>query len=160
LGKTTLLQVLAGLEAKEDGKTKIQTFKESDFLSKLHRTKYDSFTIHPLFAYEQKTIEFAFQIFNFVEVTDDTLADMRVINKIMKETKVFGYGANRFMSSNSLTDSKLENSATLFDDDAKLINAEEWLLQLDYSASKPSPVQEFAQKKRDQVKEILIELLP
>src|SRR5205085_3934498 len=56
--------------------------------------------------------------------------------------EVFGYGANRFMTSTSLTDSRSENSATLFDDDAKLINAEEWLLQLDYSASKQSAVQE------------------
>lgn len=72
----------------------------------------------------------------------------------------FGYGANRSMSATSLSESSSKNSETLFINDAKLINAEEWLLQLDYAASKNSSIKEFAQKKRDQVEQILIELLP
>ena len=73
--------------------------------------------------------------------------------------KIYGYGATRHMNTNSLTESNTEGS-NLFDNDVKLINAEEWLLQLDYSASKPSPIQDFASKRRDQVKEVLLELLP
>ncbi|MCW3106500.1 MAG: hypothetical protein JWQ09_1006 [Segetibacter sp.] len=72
----------------------------------------------------------------------------------------FGYGANRLMSISSLIDNRSENSETLFNDDAKLINAEEWLLQLDYAASKDSEIKEFAINKRNQVKQILIDLLP
>jgi energy-coupling factor transporter ATP-binding protein EcfA2 len=74
--------------------------------------------------------------------------------------KCFGYGANRSMSATSLSENSSENSETLFINDAKLINAEEWLLQLDYAASKESNIKEFAQKKREQVKQILISLLP
>lgn len=84
---------------------------------------------------------------------------VRQLNTI-EELKCFGYGANRFMSSNSITESKSENSETLFNDDAKLINAEEWLLQLDYAASKDSNIKAFAQNKRNQVEQILIDLLP
>ncbi len=83
-----------------------------------------------------------------------------VWNNNFNKLECFGYGANRFMSFNSLTENKSENSETLFNDDAKLINAEEWLLQLDYAASKDSDIKAFAQKKRSQVEQILIDLLP
>ncbi|HEY4148419.1 MAG TPA: AAA family ATPase, partial [Chitinophagaceae bacterium] len=73
---------------------------------------------------------------------------------------ILGYGANRLMSTNSITESKTENPETLFNDEAKLINAEEWLLQLDYAASKDSDIKSFAETKRNQVKQILIDLLP
>jgi predicted ATP-binding protein involved in virulence len=78
------------------------------------------------------------------------------------DLKIFGYGANRYMDSvgSSPIGAVAANSETLFNDDAKLINAEEWLLQLDYAASKESSVKEFAAKKRNQVKEILLDLLP
>lgn len=78
------------------------------------------------------------------------------------DLKIFGYGANRFMENvgTSPTANFRDNSETLFNDDAKLINAEEWLLQLDHAASKESEIKEFAKKKRDQVKKILLILLP
>jgi predicted ATP-binding protein involved in virulence len=81
-------------------------------------------------------------------------------NDKLLELKCFGYGANRFMSKVSLPENKSENSETLFNDDAKLINAEEWLLRLDYAASKDSKIQQFAINKRNQVQQILIDLLP
>lgn len=74
---------------------------------------------------------------------------------------IFSYGANRVMSTSSLSENLLEkNSETLFSSDAKLINAEEWLLQLDYAASKESEVKEYALSKREKVKQILIDILP
>ena len=76
------------------------------------------------------------------------------------DIKVFGYGASRFMSINSSIEDKSENSLTLFNNDVKLINAEDWLLQLDYAASKESEVKVFAGLKRNQVKQILKDLLP
>ena len=39
-------------------------------------------------------------------------------------------------------------------------NAEDWLLQLDYSASKPSEIQEQQQRRLEMVKEVLINVLP
>ncbi len=73
---------------------------------------------------------------------------------------IYGYGANRLISKGSLTVNKSENSSTLFDEEAKLINAEEWLLQLDYTASKESAVKAFAINKRNQVQQLLVDLLP
>jgi predicted ATP-binding protein involved in virulence len=82
------------------------------------------------------------------------------LDKKIENLKCFGYGASRIMSTNSLSDAKQNSSETLFSDDGKLINAEEWLLQLDYIASKDSDVKEFAQQRREQVKQILLNLLP
>lgn len=81
-------------------------------------------------------------------------------DKKLIELKSFGYGANRLMNATALSESKSHNSETLFKDDAKLINAQEWLLQLDYAASKDSKIKGFAINKRNQVKQILIDLLP
>lgn len=78
------------------------------------------------------------------------------------ELRIFGYGANRIMdySNGSPNASFRANSETLFSDNARLINAEEWLLSMDYVASKESDIKEFARKRRDQVKQLLLELLP
>lgn len=74
---------------------------------------------------------------------------------------IYSYGANRVMGSSSLSDNLNDsNSDTLFDSEKRLINADEWLLQLDYAASKESSIRDFANKKREQVKKILIDLLP
>lgn len=78
----------------------------------------------------------------------------------LKNLKCFGYGANRKMGISSLSSSTGFNSESLFNEDERLINAEEWLLQLDYAASKDSELKNFAINKRKQVMEILIDLLP
>lgn len=72
-----------------------------------------------------------------------------------------GYGATRRMGETSLSD-KFEDdaSASLFSDTVELLNAEEWLLQADYAASKPSSIQKRAEKRRDDIKDVLINLLP
>jgi energy-coupling factor transporter ATP-binding protein EcfA2 len=72
-----------------------------------------------------------------------------------------GYGATRRMGSTSLSDNdEYDDNISLFRDDVALLNAEEWLLQADYAASKRSRVQKQAKKRRDQVKTVLIDLLP
>jgi len=52
--------------------------------------------------------------------------------------------------------------ASLFSDDAPLLNAEEWLLQADYAAYAADNVlaKKRAKERRDTIKEILIKLLP
>jgi predicted ATP-binding protein involved in virulence len=73
----------------------------------------------------------------------------------------FGYGAARRMGEASLS-AEVEDDPTgsLFSENVALLNAEEWLLQADYAASKPSPSREQARNRRDQIKEVLIRLLP
>lgn len=49
---------------------------------------------------------------------------------------------------------------SLFSDNVSLLNAEEWLLQADYAALIPSPSQEQARRQRDDIRQVLIDLLP
>jgi energy-coupling factor transporter ATP-binding protein EcfA2 len=72
----------------------------------------------------------------------------------------YGYGATRRMGSGSLSaPADAQPSDSLFFEDVPLRNAEEWLLQVDYAASK-SPEQDSAVQKRERVKQLLIDLLP
>lgn len=73
----------------------------------------------------------------------------------------YGYGAARRASGVSLTrGSTSDSAASLYSDDVELLNAEEWLLQADYAASKPSRIQKRAAKRRDGILEVLVRLLP
>jgi predicted ATP-binding protein involved in virulence len=73
----------------------------------------------------------------------------------------FGYGASRRMSETAISDkTDLDATISLFSDKVALLNAEEWLLQADYSAHFPSSIQERAREQRDKVREILVEILP
>jgi predicted ATP-binding protein involved in virulence len=53
-----------------------------------------------------------------------------------------------------------DNSATLFDEDAKLINTEEWLLQMEFAASRDSEIKALAAKRSDLIKDVLKSILP
>lgn len=80
------------------------------------------------------------------------------------DLKCYGYGASRIMGKGSLSEERpADATASLFKDDVELINAEEWLLQADYSAKaskKSSRIGQTARKRRDQIREVLIDLLP
>lgn len=72
------------------------------------------------------------------------------------------YGATRRSGSTTLigSESRTARLSPLVDDSWELRNAEEWLLQLDYSASKDSEVQATQKAHREQVRKLLIEILP
>ncbi|PZO35390.1 MAG: hypothetical protein DCF19_24055 [Pseudanabaena frigida] len=80
----------------------------------------------------------------------------------LKGTICYGYGATRRMGGNSLSDSNASNhSASLFSDDALLINAEEWLLQTDYAVkSSTGKTRTRLKKEFKQIVEILKQILP
>ena len=70
-----------------------------------------------------------------------------------------GYGANRRLGSSTLAESNFNDAtASLFSDHAELRNPEEWLLRLDYAASKKSDVQEANRQRFIQVKELLLKM--
>ena len=71
---------------------------------------------------------------------------------------LIAYGASRRMATTSLTDDPTDAAASLFDDNAPLINAEEWLLQADYAAKSTESAR--ARRRYDQVKSILVSILP
>jgi predicted ATP-binding protein involved in virulence len=71
----------------------------------------------------------------------------------------YGYGAARRLSSSSLSEPEVsDQAASLLSDKGDLRNAEEWLLRLDYSASKSSERQQ--QQRLQQVKNLLNAVLP
>jgi hypothetical protein len=73
----------------------------------------------------------------------------------------YGYGATRRMGAGALSALKESRpNDSLFFEDVPLRNAEEWLLQADYAASKDSLVQGGARERRDRIKKLLIDLLP
>lgn len=51
-----------------------------------------------------------------------------------KSFLLFGYGVSRYPSSTSLSENKSKPCATLFSTDSRLVNLEEWLMQLDYAS--------------------------
>jgi tetratricopeptide (TPR) repeat protein len=78
---------------------------------------------------------------------------------MLRDLVCYGYGASRHMDVSALTKQSQENSASLFSDDVALMNAEEWLLQMDYAA-KSSEIKDNAKKNFDDVKNLLVKLLP
>jgi AAA domain, putative AbiEii toxin, Type IV TA system len=71
----------------------------------------------------------------------------------------FAYGASRKMSRSSFTNDKYSNaSISLFNDDAPLINVEEFFMQADYDAKTSRSTASTAQ--RDKVKKLLLDILP
>ncbi len=73
----------------------------------------------------------------------------------------YGYGVTRRIASGSIPKEKPEHAvAGLFDDQSELRSAEEWLLQIDHAASKPSTVQKRQRELSKQVQELLVALLP
>jgi hypothetical protein len=93
--------------------------------------------------------------------SDSTYGLMNTEGRRVRIPVSFGYGAGRRSSASSLDQSGAEDaSASLFLDEVELINAEGWLLQLDYSASKSSTLRARQRRRLELVKEVLINLLP
>ncbi len=76
----------------------------------------------------------------------------------------YGYGANRRMEATSLTKSlESDSTASLFSENSTLLNAEEWLLQADYSialSARSGTVNPKLERRYQLIIEILKELLP
>jgi predicted ATP-binding protein involved in virulence len=71
----------------------------------------------------------------------------------------FAYGASRKMGRSSFTSDKFSTaSVSLFNDEAPLINVEEFFLQADYEAKTSRSTESSAQRAK--VKELLIDVLP
>lgn len=78
----------------------------------------------------------------------------------------YAYGATRRMGTTMLSKPQAqtlhdhEATASLFSEGVDLLNAEEWLLQADYASLIESRVRGQARRRRDQIREVLINLLP
>ncbi len=73
---------------------------------------------------------------------------------------ISGYGADRKLGKGSIRSTDEDSIGSLFDEDAKLRNAEEWLLQADYAASRNALRKKKEIDYLDKVQKALISLLP
>jgi predicted ATP-binding protein involved in virulence len=175
VGKTTLLQSLVSITPSED-----ELEYESGEYMEVSTPKY---SVDYKFAQEWEPSRASKKIFKIIGNFSANLLLKEQTSKPLKEELYYehlewprriscgsrslsdmvclGYGAARRMSEITISDNRsADSSASLFFDNAALFNAEEWLLQADYSAHFPSLIQQRARKQRDQVKEILTTLLP
>jgi predicted ATP-binding protein involved in virulence len=75
--------------------------------------------------------------------------------------RCYAYGAGRRLGVSSLRERESDTGTeTLFSDLADMRDAEEWLLRLDYSAIKESAIQKRQQERLEQVRRLLIQILP
>lgn len=179
-GKTTLLQCLVALEPTPHGDipNMVPKLFHSGHKFNLYRDKdKDTLSISGKACFSAKITETEKEMKKTdMIVALSSLADRRlekmewysrcknVIQEELGGLKCYGYGASRIMGEGSLSEKEIDDpSASLFKDKVELINAEEWLLQADYSAkaSKASSrIGQNARKRRDQIRDVLINLLP
>ncbi len=175
-GKTTLLQCLAGME-QEEFRRQDNNSNEIAWLPKIfnHRENFslislnekeskDAIVIAVISLSIEEFITLDFKEYSKVNKEGPITSTSLIKEKRIEDFFIIGYGANRRISFNIFSQKEItpHNSATLFDDDAKLINAEEWLLQMDYAvkSSIDSKMKEFLEKRRDNILQIQKEILP
>ena len=79
----------------------------------------------------------------------------------IKPPLLYAYGAGRRMGPASLSGPEGDDEiASLFTDQAILRNAEEWLIRLDYAASKASDQRDRQKARFEQVQQLLLAILP
>jgi len=134
-GKTTLLRCLADLEAIKD--TYIFNVDDSDkcdmtFKGNLKQMNRDKYFFSSLFYKidDEKKQYIKSSDWGWTRKGSTVAMSSKVSNFI-----IYGYGTNRRTGETSLSEAKnQDNSASLFSNKVALLNAEEWLLQVDYAS--------------------------
>ncbi len=166
VGKTTLLQSLAAFQPDLEHRTSFNTdnfylMGASGTLRTRQRTSRSTFTLKCRVADKLQSFALEGIIGVLTIVTRREGGSFHGDGLSNNGLICYGYGANRRMGKVSLAEQRTDDTtASLFSDDVDLINAEEWLLQADYAASRAPKNNTRAAKRRDQVKDILTELLP
>lgn len=178
-GKTTLLKILGIIENQQLSNIDYSNPNYIEQSNKFYNPKLSNLTKSGLFKIEKSNNKESAAVKFFLNVSkkdsvypqnhSDIVLDIgrsgnsswAFFNEI-PPFNCFGYGANRFMDNigASPMGSFGGSSETLYNDYAKLINAEEWLIQLDYASSRESGVKSFAEDRRELVTEVLLYLLP
>ena len=162
-GKTTLLQVLAGMEL-----TEIMEDKKPSYAYDIHKNLINSLCRinRNDFSLEIK-LSFGTRVNDKQDESDKATytyqsGQWSFSPWLYNEYVIcYPYAANRRLSKSSLTQELSKaTTSSLFNDQAELVNAEEWLLQTDYISSKVSEANPSLKKRFKLIKEVLINLLP
>lgn len=184
VGKTTLLQALAAaeprpitpardVEGEESLVMGMGSARQPSLAPTFFRSGFNSFVIRANYAVgaaltesrkphhmETGRAEFNADRDGFVTSERKGLSRDQLGNLVC-----YAYGAARRMGRSSLSSRHGDSGERdpvlcLGTDDLELVNAEEWLLQAEYNANKESQVQREARKRRDEIEEILVSVLP
>jgi hypothetical protein len=166
VGKTTLLQSLVAITPTKESKFIVP--RCANFLRfewPLYRSGNERYELSADFLVNTKLTEGSGRgVYNFnVKRGRISIACKAVLPDVMTEFPCFGYGASRRIGETALSEKGEDDPfASLFSDSVELLNAEEWLLQANYAAHAGSnaATRKRAEKRRDEIKEILINLLP
>ncbi|NUN64833.1 AAA family ATPase [Pseudanabaena biceps] len=180
VGKTTLLRCLAGLEMRRD------QFDPTDrypiFFHSYSPYNFPDFSM----TQELEAMQNAGSVISAIFISGQKLSNIKIpeytkkckyhhieiivghhfsgCDNELEGLTCYGYGASRRMAVGeiSLFNSFLSNtSESLFSDYVSLVNAEEWLLQSDYTAKSSSgKAQEKFKKRFNQIIEVLKKVLP
>jgi len=188
VGKTTLLRCLAGMEMRlemyeypivVDGVEKFEEVKEfqpmlwnfydfEEIWEEIGIAAHTGETIPAISVSFASNITLnSFKTGKNLDIQKDYVSividsELEKSSNELKGAIFYGYGATRKMGTTSLSDSNTSyHSASLFSDDALLINAEEWLLQTDYAVKSSSgKTRTRLRKQFKQIIEILKHILP
>ena len=169
VGKTTLLRSLASMEpiVMEYGDRRSIEPRRCNYKYSSIWKEIDMFQSRELFI----KIKFAYKNSkNSIETSQLTVGPYGALiaqpyrNSSIETLKCYAYGASRRMGATSLVESlESDSTASLFSDNATLLNAEEWLLQADYSialSARTGTVNPKLERRYQLIIEILKELLP
>lgn len=180
VGKTTLLRCLAGIEIKEDEQIDDQDKLAKHYIPLLFDPSENLLMWNELDLLEESdsfiSAQVAFQEtlksihenskgerkFQIADIQVIVNSEASISEAELKDFVCYGYGATRRMGETSLSERfSTEHSTSLFSDNAKLINAEEWLLQTDYAIKSSSgKTRTRLRKQFSHIIEILKKILP
>lgn len=150
-GKTSILKAIANLRP-----VRVKTQQEED------KDKYNivpaSFANKYLMQQLTKNVEEAIvssQLIGYENISwmysNHGVWSMDASNKL-SSFYIFGYGVSRYPSKTSLSEQSCGDCDTLFSNDQRLVNIEEWLMQLDYAAKNNNT---SAARRLEKVRELI-----
>ena len=150
-GKTSILKAIANLRP-----VRVKTQQEED------KDKYNivpaSFANKYLMQQLTKNVEEALvssQLIGYENISwmysNHGVWSMDASNKL-SSFYIFGYGVSRYPSKTSLSEQSCGDCDTLFSNDQRLVNIEEWLMQLDYAAKNNNT---SAARRLEKVRELI-----
>lgn len=153
-GKTNILKAIAGMRPKKmnfhKSKNK-QEIKDDFMLPAIFAERLDSGSLS---SNAKENAAISLQLRNYPHIWNCSSVSASIDKECLLEDtfNIFGYGVSRYPSRTNLADSLCDGCATLFYTDQRLINIEEWLMQLDYSAKSDNLV---ARSRLDKIKDLI-----
>lgn len=153
-GKTNILKAIAGMRPKKYNfhKTKGKQEIKDDFMLPTTFVERMDRGLGSNTEEEKEIITLKLRNFPHAWNCSTVSASIDRDCQLAETFNIFGYGVSRYPSKTNLVDSLCDDCATLFSTDQRLVNIEEWLMQLDYSAKSKNVA---ARYRLEKIKELI-----